>query len=68
MYLSLCRCFTCLRFTLEAGKVKARVLNFGCVVKDILVPDKNGNIVDVCLGYDNFEGKLVFRVSVYSEH
>ncbi|XP_060558312.1 galactose mutarotase-like [Ruditapes philippinarum] len=44
------------KFTLKAGKISVNILNFGCVVKDILVPDRNGNVVDVCLGYDNFDG------------
>ncbi|KAL4238054.1 hypothetical protein ACF0H5_002765 [Mactra antiquata] len=42
-------------FTLKAGNITIRVLNYGCVVKDILVPDNDGNIVDVCLGYDSLE-------------
>lgn len=44
------------KFTLQAGNVTVRVLNFGCVVKDILVPDRHGNETDVCLGYDTFDG------------
>ncbi|XP_052768579.1 galactose mutarotase-like [Mya arenaria] len=43
-------------FILRAGGVTVRVLNFGCVVKEILVPDKDGNITDICLGHDTFEG------------
>ena len=44
-------------FTLQAGDAKVRVINVGCSVKDILVPDKDGKIVDVCLGYSNAKGK-----------
>ena len=38
--------------TNEAG-VEAVVLNFGCTIKNIFVPDKDGNRVDVALGYDD---------------
>ncbi len=40
--------------------VEAVVLNFGCTIKNIFVPDKNGNKVDVVLGYDD--------VSVYFDN
>lgn len=43
-------------FTLKSDEITVNILNFGCVVKDILVPDKTGKVVDVCLGYDSFEG------------
>ena len=32
------------------------VLNFGCIIKNIFVPDKNGNKVDVNLGFDDIKG------------
>lgn len=41
--------------TNEAG-VEAVVLNFGCTIKNIFVPDKDGNRVDVALGYDDVKG------------
>lgn len=44
------------KFTLTAGEITVRVLNFGCVVKDILVPDRVGKVTDICLGYDTFDG------------
>ena len=28
------------------------VLDYGCILHSICVPDKDGNLVDVCLGYD----------------
>ncbi|KAL4237992.1 hypothetical protein ACF0H5_002703 [Mactra antiquata] len=42
------------KFTLT-NKTKASVgiLNFGCVLYEINLPDKDGNIVDVNLGFDN---------------
>ncbi|MEH7093746.1 aldose epimerase family protein [Neobacillus vireti] len=30
-------------------------LNYGCVITKILVPDRNGNVENVVLGFDNFE-------------
>ena len=42
------------RYTLrnDAG-MEVAVLSYGCTVQRILVPDKNKNIVDVALGYDD---------------
>ena len=31
------------------------ITNFGGAVKSICVPDKSGNLVDVCVGYDTFK-------------
>lgn len=31
------------------------VLDYGCTLHSICVPDKDGNLVDVCLGYDTVE-------------
>ena len=33
-------------------------LNYGAIIKDILVPDKNGKVADIALGYDNLEGYI----------
>ena len=30
------------------------ILNYGCTIKNIFVPDKSGNKVDVVLGYDDY--------------
>lgn len=35
------------------------VINYGCVIIDILVFDKDGNIDDISIGYDKIEGKYV---------
>ena len=32
------------------------VLNYGCTIKNIIVPDKDGNKVDVALGYEELGG------------
>ncbi len=41
--------------TNEKG-VEVVVLNFGCTLKNIFVPDKDGNKVDIALGYDDAKG------------
>lgn len=38
--------------------VTVKITNYGGIVTSILVPDKNGNLGDVVLGYDNLEGYL----------
>lgn len=44
-------------FTLEnANGMRARVINFGAILVNLYVPDKNGNPEDVVLGFDNLEG------------
>ena len=48
--------FSSLSFTLKAGDIEVRVINVGCAVKDILVPDKDGTVVDVNLGYSDLKG------------
>jgi aldose 1-epimerase len=36
--------------------VEATVTNFGATLVSLIVPDKNGNLSDVVLGYDDLEG------------
>ncbi len=36
----------------------AKVLDYGATVQSIIIPDKNGNPVDVVLGYDTLEGYI----------
>ena len=36
--------------------MKARIINYGAIVVSLEVPDKNGKLGDVILGYDNLEG------------
>ena len=45
------------RWTMEndAG-MAVRVLTYGCTIQSIVVPDRNGNPVDVVLGYDDLAG------------
>ena len=42
------------KYTIENAKgMQAVVTDFGATVIDLLVPDRDGNIVDISLGYDN---------------
>ncbi len=44
-------------FHLENGqRMAVDILNYGCTVQRLLVPDKAGEQVDVVLGYDTLEG------------
>ncbi|PIQ21965.1 MAG: galactose-1-epimerase [Cytophagales bacterium CG18_big_fil_WC_8_21_14_2_50_42_9] len=46
-------------FTLaNANDVQVKITNYGGRITAILVPDKNGNLGDVVLGYDNLAGYL----------
>ncbi len=42
------------RITAQNGAF-VEITNFGGAIKSICVPDKNGNLVDVCIGYDRFK-------------
>jgi len=48
-----------LQYTLQnkSGLV-LKVINYGCTITDILVPDKAGNVGNVVLGFDSLEGYL----------
>lgn len=43
-------------YTMENSKgMKASVMNYGAILVKLIVPDKDGNAADVCLGYDTLE-------------
>ncbi len=42
-------------YTLWDGQSYARILNYGATIQSIVVPDKEGNMVDVVLGYNEVE-------------
>ncbi|MBQ8598562.1 MAG: galactose mutarotase, partial [Oscillospiraceae bacterium] len=47
-------------YTLENSKgMKATVMNYGAILVDLVVPDKDGNCADVVLGYDKLEDYYV---------
>jgi len=44
-------------YTLRNGHgMEARIMTYGGIVQSLKVPDKNGNLGDVVLGFDNLEG------------
>lgn len=46
-------------FTLQkADGVKAEIINYGAIVVSLWMPDKNGQLDDVVLGFDNLEGYI----------
>lgn len=47
-------------YTLENSKgMKAEVTDFGAILVNLFVPDANGNVDDVVLGYDNVKGYII---------
>lgn len=46
----------CYLVTLKNGDLTATVTNYGGALVNLLVPDKDGNIADVILGYDDLNG------------
>lgn len=40
-------------FELESTKLKIEILNFGCIIRSIKTPDKNGIFENVVLGYED---------------
>lgn len=50
-------------FELEAGPYRARLLSLGAILQKMHVPDRNGIIKDIAVGYDDPEDYLKFRGS-----
>ncbi|HEY6227776.1 MAG TPA: galactose-1-epimerase, partial [Verrucomicrobiae bacterium] len=47
------------RFTMRNSKgMTIKATDYGCIITEILVPDKNGKIGDVVLGFDNLDQYL----------
>ena len=46
-------------FTLQEGAMKVRVMNYGARVVSLEVPDRNGKVADVVLGFDTLAPYLV---------
>jgi aldose 1-epimerase len=42
----------------NARGMVVKITNYGCIITEIHVPDKNGKMADVALGFDNLEGYL----------
>ncbi|KAI3935480.1 hypothetical protein MKW98_027620 [Papaver atlanticum] len=45
-------------FELNNGTMRVKISNHGCTITSLLVPDKNGNLADVVLGFDSLEPYL----------
>lgn len=41
------------RYTLREGRMTASVLTYGGILQSLRLPDKNGKMVDIVLGFDN---------------
>ncbi|MBS1456663.1 MAG: galactose-1-epimerase, partial [Clostridia bacterium] len=39
-------------YTLTDGKISVNIITYGGAIQSVLVPGKNGETVDVALGYD----------------
>jgi aldose 1-epimerase len=46
------------KYVLSNGKMTVKVITYGAIVTEIDVPDRNGKLADVVLGFDNPEGYL----------
>lgn len=46
-------------FITNSKGMKAGVINYGAILVNLYIPDKNGNIADVVLGYDSLEPYFV---------
>lgn len=44
------------KFILRCGQLEAEVLTYGAALRVLRAPDRNGELVDVVLGYDNVAG------------
>ncbi len=42
-------------FIIANGNLKAEILDYGVTIRSLFVPDKNGNLIDVVLGYDTVQ-------------
>jgi aldose 1-epimerase len=49
------------RFTLENARIRAEVLSYGATVVSLSVPDRDGRIDDVVLGYEDLAGYVGAR-------
>ena len=43
-------------YTIKHGKLSASVTDYGATLVSLMVPDRNGNVADVVLGYDDVNG------------
>ena len=43
-------------YTIDNGTISARIIDYGANLVNLMVPDRNGTIQDVILGFDDLEG------------
>jgi aldose 1-epimerase len=43
-------------FTLKSGPIEAHFITYGGIVQSLKVPDKNGKVDDIVLGFDSIDG------------
>jgi aldose 1-epimerase len=43
-------------YTVKSGAVVARIMTYGGIIQSLKVPDKNGKVADVVLGFDSLDG------------
>ncbi len=48
-------------YEMTSGKLSAKVTNYGCAIMSLCVPDKNGDIADIVLGFDTVEEYMADR-------
>ena len=46
------------KYVLSNGKMTVKAITYGAIITEIDVPDRNGKLADVVLGFDNLEGYL----------
>ena len=42
--------------SIAAGRLRAKILNFGATVAELYAPDRDGNVADVLLGFSTHDG------------
>ena len=45
-------------YTLSNGKITAKVMTYGAILTELIVPDRAGKMADVVLGFDSLDGYL----------
>lgn len=54
------------RYTLSGTNgVYVQVITYGATITSICCPDKDGNIADIALGFDNIQGVFLIMNCVY---
>ncbi|KAL0964546.1 hypothetical protein UPYG_G00325450 [Umbra pygmaea] len=47
------------KWTLKSSNVTVEIITLGCIIRSLICKDKNGELNDVVLGYDELDGYLV---------